>query len=95
MNMVLQEGTIPYRRLMVACGILKALDHHNVEYRVENTYHDYVAGDIWTTIICSEGGKRYQALDWHNWTEIMDATTAADVVVACCNVLADRDRRFS
>lgn len=76
MNQIFNKDTLPYRRLTAACGILQALDHRNVQYKVEDTYFDFVAGSMWTTIIGYENGGKYQALDRYHWDRQIRSTTA-------------------
>ncbi len=80
-----------YKALKVAAAILTAESPTGASYEVEDTYFDYGAGMIWTTIVARRAnGDSWQALDPNQQDMIIRSESAREIVSATENVQNDK-----
>lgn len=82
----LQRNEQGYKNLMALAKILEAFASDVLEFEVEDTYLDYGQDWQWTTIIVYNTEKKdsvlgsYQLLNPRQWKEVVNATTAEELV---------------
>lgn len=89
------ERTLPYNsaeynKLVMVAKMLTFDSPTKATYYVDDTYLDYGANWMWTTIIARRSnGDEWQALCPREWKEIMEATNTMELAEIVKRNLAD------
>jgi len=87
---VFNEGSREYNALDLAAKMLTILSPKGYKYAADVTYFDFGQDWKWTTVICSTGWDRYQALNPKEQELIMAWAESPEMICQVCrDVLAD------
>ena len=75
----LTKDSREYKKLECVALYLELTSKHKAEYKVEDTYLDYGADWVWTTIV-RHGYMECQILSPRQWKIIMEIETGHDLV---------------